>query len=434
MKKVLLAVSFITLIFTGCKAQFDDVPENPKNPENNEVDSDSETKIDDSKDISEIQKPVLTITFYSDDEITYEQKVYENEEFSLSENKFKKEGYTLWAWNDAPDGSGIWYSDGATLSLTNDLNLYARWCYAFHDEIQYLPEDTKGSIEKGGKYVLFGDFPSSKKSDEVEVDEEKSVQMGEYTYFLGDDDFWYCKADEKSAEYFKVEPIKWRILTENYNETGNTLLFAENILQGGVHFFDSRDSYTLNGKSVYANNYKYSNIRAYLNGIQNQAIIDNTGGGSYKRTDWTDKGFLQTAFSEEAQKLIQVTKVDNSKKSIQQYGKTSSYVNENYICDDTDDKIFLLSTNEVTNTNYNFKEGDWFGAGNGRVRKPTDWAQMKGVSQSKTSVYGGRWYFRSFSSSYSYHAAIAIDSGMVANLEVYKDDCGIVPAIVVSLK
>ena len=38
---------------------------------------------------------------------------------------------------------------------------------------------------------------------------------------------------DNSFRYFKVEPIKWRILTEDYNNTGKTLLFAEKTLYAG---------------------------------------------------------------------------------------------------------------------------------------------------------------------------------------------------------
>ena len=68
----------------------------------------------------------------------------------------------------------------------------------------------------------------------------------------------------------------WRVLTEDYtvpgeNEkpqsSGKALLLAENILTGGICYYVGWNTRTITGAgTIYPNNYKYSTIRAWLNG------------------------------------------------------------------------------------------------------------------------------------------------------------------------
>ena len=110
--------------------------------------------------------------------------------------------------------------------------------------------------------------------------------MGSMTYYLGSDSNYYAKCWENasddgytysdgtavaqrsanSTKYFKVEPIKWRVL--NPNADTNKILLAESILTANIPYYGSTSNRTLNETTIYANNYKYSNIRAYLNGTK----------------------------------------------------------------------------------------------------------------------------------------------------------------------
>ena len=175
-----------------------------------------------------------------------------------------------------------------------------------------LPAGTDGSVGKSGKYVLFGDWPQTIKAENVTVNESKYVVVGAHTYYKGSDGCWYIKIMEnkssgyegpkgfrysdgtrvqtqykKSYRYFKVEPIKWRILTSNYNGTGKKLLLAEAALTcesfndtwGDYAMFEGVDGkqyyFTLDvtlrklkdGSYIQHNNYEHSRIRAFLNGI-----------------------------------------------------------------------------------------------------------------------------------------------------------------------
>lgn len=137
-----------------------------------------------------------------------------------------------------------------------------------------IDPDGDGTAGTGWTYVYFGDWPQTLKKSGVIVDEKKKRVQGNtgfvhashngvnrdfncyMEYYLGSDGAWYVKCPEEafasgysyydnttpvaqaaaeSYKYFKVEPIKWRILTTDYNGTGRALLFAEKILYAGMN-------------------------------------------------------------------------------------------------------------------------------------------------------------------------------------------------------
>ena len=270
-------------------------------------------------------------------------------------------------------------------------------------------------VVNGVTYVYFGDWPQSvlPEASSVTVDETVSVTMGANTYYLGSDGNYYAKCAENArgtgaeykyhdgtqagtsgttTRYFKVEPIKWRVLTDNYS--GKKLLLAENILTANVPYYDYNSS--LNTRTVgsdtniYQNNYKYSQIRAYLNGLD--YYYDTSSTKTTKKTDYTGKGFLQTAFTQKAQGLIAKTVVDNSPETT---GYSSDTYATKYACENTTDKIFLLSESEVINSGYGFDAYISYGKGNARIRFPTDYAKANCADASSTDGCGGYWWLRS---------------------------------------
>ena len=55
------------------------------------------------------------------------QTVNEHEPTALNDNTFEKTGFVFDSWNTAADGSGDYYADGATVTLLDDITLYAQW-------------------------------------------------------------------------------------------------------------------------------------------------------------------------------------------------------------------------------------------------------------------------------------------------------------------
>lgn len=206
--------------------------------------------------------------------------------------------------------------------------------------------------DNGDGTVYFGDWPQSAKSSGVTVNETVSLEIGALTYYLGSDNAWYAKLD---TDYFKVEPVKWKILTSDYNGTGYKLLFATKILEGRPYDASSTK-------------YDTSAIRAYLNG-----------------------DFKNTAFSTASlQSIIQTVEVDNSARSTNP-NTNPTYFNSGtnpYACDNTNDQIFLLSLQEITTAAYGFSTDPTAIDGN-RNYSPTGYALKNGANS------GGWWMTRS---------------------------------------
>ena len=252
-------------------------------------------------------------------------------------------------------------------------------------EIKVLPKEltdykSPNNTDGSWTYVEFGEWPQTIKADSVTVDESegKGKQMGMFTYYLGDDDNYYVKHSDK---YYKVEPIVWRVLTEDYKDpdgksTGNALLLAEKILTGGIDW----DANVVVGgvtQSVADNYYIRSNIRRWLNGN-----TEPKGDSSdYKGTP----GFLQTAFTTDAQGKIAPTIVNNTADSTTP--TNGGFTHSPFIGGNTTDKIFLLSMREATTAIYGFAES-FDNSDSARSRVPTDYAKATGAT-------GGWWWLRS---------------------------------------
>lgn len=264
------------------------------------------------------------------------------------------------------------------------------------------PYKKNGTQEINGKsydIVTFGSFPQSEKTDDtITVNESESKTAGSYTYYKGSDGEWYAKLGSK---YFKVEPIKWRILTTDYNGTKKKLLLAENILINKVYDASS-------------NNYEDSSIRIYLTG-----------------------DFYNTAFTTEEQNEIAATTVVNNARSTNPDGDSNATLWNNganqYASNTaTSDKIFLLSEQEVTKDYYGFATYDVYGTDSTRIRKVTAFARESGTWVSTDSGYedGGYWWLRSPYYYYSCSARSVGDNGNVSlDSFVDSDFVGVVPAL-----
>ena len=157
------------------------------------------------------------------------------------ENEPSKEGYFLWDWYTDSEYENEFVNNGITSSIT----LYAYWVdnlvhYRLHKDLELLPAGTDGTAGTQGEYVLFGDYPQSLKSDDVSILEPAiSVRMHNnkntnplYTYseaYCGSDNNLYIKKMYRGeTKYFKVEPLKWRIIKKDSN--GKAIMLSELLL------------------------------------------------------------------------------------------------------------------------------------------------------------------------------------------------------------
>ena len=339
------------------------------------------------------------------------------------------------------------YTEGEE-PVTNELTVDVA-SYQFTETVQDVESDYTGTASATSKpavtdpiYKKFGDWPQTIMGEGVTVGSETLVRGG-FTYHVGSDGNYYVKTEEKangsgdqykysdgtqagqggtSEKWFKVEPIVWRVLTENYLvpsedgtkiASGNALLLAEKILTGGIPWDDDK------------NNYMESYIRKWLNG--------NSSSG--EQSDYSgDAGFLQTAFTTSAQNLIANTIVDNSAASTTDAGQNKVQATK-YACGNTEDKIFLLSEQEVTTEDYDFDFYTKQGEGNTRIRVTTDYAKATGTYQGQKTYEGGSWKLRSPFNT-DINTLLSINSGGSAhtNSNVSRIYVGVVPALSISLQ
>ena len=220
--------------------------------------------------------------------------------------------------------------------------------------------------------------------------------------------------------WFKYEPIKWRILSE---ANGEALILCEMIIDSREYCnFDEETQQTVkyshNGGNGYANNYALSDIRAWLNDT-----------------------FYNTAFSALQKEYIKLTTVKNDLRSANPNSYPNFETSDKYmsfLCEDTEDHIFLLSFQEATNDAYGFNPDMDNVADPAREKIPTDYAKCQDVKVSKDTGYvgnGAYWWLRT---------PAEYDAGGVARMVIWNGAAGggggvslahvgVVPALVIDL-
>lgn len=267
----------------------------------------------------------------------------------------------------ATNGGAVYVGSGGTFNMsggsiygntaTNGNNIYNAGTFTMTGGKvgkQVLARvDENGNKSETGNYVYFGSYPQTLKASSVTIDASSVDGNG---YYLGSDGERYAKVTAKkdcygnsskytfsngssisagTTYYFKVEPIKWKILSSS---NGKLTLYAEDIIEQSR--WDS---------SVILN-YKTSTIRSFING-----------------------DFLNGAFSSEEQAMIQTTTVDNGTSTVPSAGASC-------VCENTTDKVFLLSYKDVING------GTYEFTNSSRMKQATDFAKANGLYVSVSSV------------------------------------------------
>ena len=183
---------------------------------------------------------------------------------------------------------------------------------------------------------------------------DKTTTWTSYSYYQNENNSY---GTVNKVYWFKYEPIEWKIFD---NGDGTKLLLSNSILDA-QHFYENGSDRTINGVTVYENNYEYSSIRTWLNDI-----------------------FYNTAFTELQKDIIITTLVDNS------FATTNSDPEKNYCCNDTYDKVFLPSYADVKNSG-NFG----FTANANRKKNATSYADAQGTRYSSDTNRNAYWVLRS---------------------------------------
>ena len=114
------------------------------------------------------------------------QSAEEGTEITIAQNAFTKDGYDFNNWNTAADGNGTSYADGAKITLTENLTLYAQWEKIIFCTIKF---DSNGGEGKVPGDIIIG---SGKKTTlpAVELTKEGFIFAG-----------WNTAADGSGTNY-----------------------------------------------------------------------------------------------------------------------------------------------------------------------------------------------------------------------------------------
>ena len=284
----------------------------------------------------------------------------------------------------------------------------------------YGDKTIKAVFEK--THIYFGEYPQRYVGHETNVDFAGSTK-DERGYYLASNNAYYAQITANKyrdgrkyftsghiivtgVKYqFKVEPIKWRILSEN---NGTLFLLSENALDNPA--FDK----------LKLNDYDTSNIRTWLN-----------------------NDFYNIAFNSTEKQKILTTEVDNSAKSANPYGKPNEFDNGgNYgSLINTFDKVFLLSVEEATNPNYGFNSEYSARDFTLRQKYATDYAMARGVAYKDTgwTIENGHglvnyWWLRSAVPASPYVRTVSGQYGEIRESGyTHNTTGGVVPAIRIQL-
>ena len=266
-----------------------------------------------------------------------------------------------------------------------NLTLYAKWA-------QFFTIDNM-------TYVYYGTYPQTVVDDSSLISSLNSLtstNANGYYEFEGEE---YAKVDADPNEtyykfingstiqshqtyYFKVEPIKWRVLEE---ADGTYTLLSEHIIDKQVFYTYSGDR-TIGDQTIYANNYEHSTIR-----------------------EWLNNAFYNKAFSTPEKGSILTT--------------------NRYSSNTTIDKVYLLSYQEARSSAYGFSTST--SSSSTRTAITTDYARAVGAYMAtSTSYYGnGYWWLRSPYSNHSSFAHSVRYDGNISSSHVPSSNHGARPAI-----
>ena len=197
--------------------------------------------------------------------------------------------------------------------------------------------------------------------------------------------------------YFRYMPIKWRILDHTVQAPHDKVLLSADKLLDYQQFNQSLTSVT----------WETSTIRSWLNGLG--------ASGNACGVDYTGSSFIGSAFTDEERNCIPVSQLE---------------------LDNTQDKVFLLSYDDLSGSEYGGHPSYGFNSEGGArfdeasYRLVSSYARAMGVFCMNASD-PGNWVLRTFGNS-SVQPSFVLSSGYLDYSEsyVYVDSCfGICPAV-----
>ncbi len=277
-------------------------------------------------------------------------------------------------------------TDTSLLSALNSLSL--SWVsYGYYSGTGNLYDGQMTS----GDYMKYADVTyKGERYRAVKFTEYRPYNTGDETrsvYTNQDENGYYTN----TVYWFKFETLKWRVL-----DPDEGFMVCESIIDSQPYnntiYYKYSTYWQDTSCTTYANDYATSSIR-----------------------DWLNDDFYHTAFTSAEKSQIQKSAQDNScyKPNHPQYDSAT-----------TNDKIFLLSWDEVTNSEYGFNSGH--SADTARRAQGTDYAKAQGLYVYHSYSY---WWLRSPSISSEGVCAVNDEDGFCLSSDVYFTDGGIRPAL-----
>ncbi len=295
------------------------------------------------------------------------------------------------------------FTNTAFTTQTHDIDIDKLEPSKYHGESPVLSED--------GTTITYGLYPQTVVDDSSLISSLNSLTTPESNGWYLYNDEYYAKVSATpytssyvfdngativsgTTYWFKCEPITWNVLSNNDGE----YYILSNVSLDAHCYYNSKDERTIDGKTIYANNYEYSDIRAWLN-----------------------NDFYNSAFAL-GNSNIQTTTVDNS-------ASTTNSTSNSYACNNTSDKVFLPSYQDYINSSYGFSTST--DSTNTRCCKPTDWARARGAYYStfSSTLYNSTYWTRSPHSGYSYGAWVVNVGGNFYNGDVYATVASVRPSL-----
>lgn len=171
--------------------------------------------------------------------------------------------------------------------------------------------------------------------------------------------------------WFKCEPITWNVLSNNDGE----YYAISSVLLDAHRYNSSWQETDENGR--YANNYEYSEIRAWLN-----------------------DDFYSAAFALD-NRHIKTSSVDNG-------ASTTDSSSNPYVCNNTQDNVFLPTYQDYLNEKYGFSTSN--NNTETRCSKTTDWARARGANYNENPSSDTYSYYQYGSGTYWTRSPCGLDS------------------------
>ncbi len=311
-----------------------------------------------------------------------------------------------------------WKCSGTDISAitpgrTGELTLTATWEYS--TEWKNI-HGINPVISPNGSTLTYGLYPQSRVTNSSLINSIKNngtlnLDTGWYLY---DDDYYasvyatpysngYVFNDGATIvageEYwFKCEAINWKVL----ESSDNTYFILATVLLDAHCFYHENVNRTINGETIYPNNYEYSDLR-----------------------EWLNDDFYQNAFGFN-NSYIQKTEIDNST-------STTDSESNPYVCNNTEDYVYLPTYKDYLNPDYGFSSST--SSHSSRYCYTTDYARARGAVYSSDSShkFSGHYYSRSPRSTLTYDAWGCGWNANVVGSNITYSQYGVRPSITIKI-